>query len=72
MLSVFQHYTTETGNLLSSSGFGMYKVLSRTLPLSAAFILMIDIIFKVKNGYQCIRGAERRLNWKGWVVVQGE
>lgn len=27
----------------------MYKVLSRTLPLSAALILMIDIIFKVKK-----------------------
>lgn len=63
MLSVFQHYTIETGNPLSSPGVGMYKILSRTLPLSAAFILMIDIIFKVKkkNGYQCMRGAERRL-----------
>lgn len=49
MLSVFQHYTIETGNPLSSPGVGMYKVLSRTLPLSAAFILMIDIIFKVKK-----------------------
>lgn len=27
----------------------MYKILSRTLSLSAAFILMIDIIFKVKK-----------------------